>query len=112
MNQIHRHANLPYAYPIMKTVLMHSGKNIYRGEHHEVASIGILVLQRPLPVLLDPLGLDQETEILVREGGGRTRPRPSVSAAVRVAATKGVGAEQSDNLLVVEAHAVEYLPER
>lgn len=95
----------------MKAVFMHSEENTYRGEHHEVASIGILVLQRPLPVLLDPLGLDQEAEILVGKGGRRTRPGTGVSAAVRVAATEGVGAEQRDNLLVVEAHAIEYLPE-
>lgn len=85
------------------------GEGRYRGEHHEIATVGVLVLKGALPVLFDPLCLDQQPEILVGEGGGRASPGASVSATVYVATAEGVRTEECDNLLVVEAHAVENL---
>eukprot|EP00960_Hanusia_phi_P058693 763954-Hanusia_phi.AAC.2 len=49
----------------------------------------------------------QLTIVLVGEGGRGPGPGPGVSRPVGVAAAEGVSPEQSDDLLVVEAHAVE-----
>lgn len=54
--------------------------------------------------------LDQQAEVLVGEGRLGVGPGAPVAAAVRVAPAHGVGAHQGDQLVVVEAHAMEDVP--
>eukprot|EP00962_Isochrysis_galbana_P012556 scaffold3551_cov118-Isochrysis_galbana.AAC.9 len=77
-----------------------------RREHHQLAA-RVLELHRPVPLLDGPWNSQQQREVSVCESGGGRGPRPRVARGVRVASAKGVGAGQGDDLLVVEAHAVE-----
>ena len=81
------------------------------GQHHEGLGGLVLVLLGAVPLLPLPLLLDQQAEVVVGQDGGGESPGTSEAGAVSVAAAEGVGARQSDNLLVVEAHAVEDVAE-
>lgn len=60
-------------------------------------------------VLHSPLVVDELLEVQVGEGGGCIGPGPNPSTAVRVAASQCVRAHQGDNLLIIEAHAIEHI---
>lgn len=82
-------------------------KSHIRCQHHERLGGLVFVLNGAVPLLELPLFVEQETEVLVVERGGRMLPRTFKAASILVAPTDGVEARQGDNLLVVEAHAVE-----
>mmetsp|Transcript_1110 Transcript_1110/g.2483 ORF Transcript_1110/g.2483 Transcript_1110/m.2483 type:complete len:298 (-) Transcript_1110:226-1119(-) len=100
-------------------VLLHPGAELWvpnerqvRGQHHELAR-GVLVLHRALPglglmgLLRGPRVLEHLAIVLVGEGSLSPGPGAPVARSICVAAAEGVRAGEGDNLLVVEAHAVE-----
>ena len=72
-------------------------------EHHERVRRFVLELLRAVPLLPDPLLVQEQLEVLIRHARRRERPRPVVPRPVGVAAPQRVPAEQRDDLLVVEA---------
>ena len=78
-----------------------------RGHHHQSAGGLIRELLRTVPLLLIPALLEQQPVELIGEDGRAEIPRPVESRPVSVRAAQRMGAHQSHNLLVVEAHAVE-----
>eukprot|EP00123_Amoebidium_parasiticum_P009194 comp19321_c0_seq1/m.22202 comp19321_c0_seq1/g.22202 ORF comp19321_c0_seq1/g.22202 comp19321_c0_seq1/m.22202 type:complete len:334 (+) comp19321_c0_seq1:380-1381(+) len=84
-------------------------KSHVSGQHHQVTG-GVLVLLGALPLLDRPLVRQKLTEVLVGEGGLGTSPGAGVARGIGVAAAQGVCADQSNDLTVVEAHAVEDIP--
>lgn len=86
------------------------------GEHHKVASrvlelLGALPLLALVLGLLGPLLIEEQAEELVTEGGGGVGPGAPVATVLSVAAANGVGAGKGNDLLVVEALAVEDVAE-
>lgn len=81
------------------------------GKHHEGLGLLVLILLGAIPLLPLPLLVEKELVVVVGQDGGGEGPGAVVTAAVGMAASKGVGTRQSDDLLVVEAHAVEDVAE-
>lgn len=77
------------------------------GQHHERLGGDVLELLGAVPLAVRPLLLEKKLVIVVGKGGGGEGPGTLETGAVGVAAAKSVGTGESDNLLVVEAHAVE-----
>lgn len=78
-------------------------------EHHERPGRLVLELLRAVPLLPHPLLVQEQLVVLVRDARRRERPRALEPGTVPVAAPESVRAAQRDDLLVVEAHAVEDL---
>jgi hypothetical protein len=78
-----------------------------RGQHHQRLRLDVLELLGAVPLLVGPLLLEQQLEVVVGHGGGREGPGPVVPRAIGVAAPERVGAGQRDHFLVGEAHAPE-----
>lgn len=78
-----------------------------RRQHHERLGPDVLELLGAVPLLVLPLLLKQQLEVVVGQGGGAECPGTREARAVRVAAAEGVGAGQSNHGAVVEAHASE-----
>mmetsp|Transcript_36442 Transcript_36442/g.67879 ORF Transcript_36442/g.67879 Transcript_36442/m.67879 type:complete len:334 (+) Transcript_36442:40-1041(+) len=86
------------------------------GQHHELAT-RVLQLSRAGPFLAvvgllgGPLLLQQQTEVLIGEGGLGVGPGAPVAGRVLVAAPHRMRARQTNNLLVIKSHAVEDVSE-
>ena len=64
-------------------------------------------LLRSIPLSPVPLFVQQELVVFVGDDGGGESPRTFEARAIGVAPSESVGTAQSDNLLVIEAHAAE-----
>lgn len=87
--------------PLLEGLIRH--EDIVGREHHERASLLVLKLLRAVPLLPDPLLIQEELVELVDHTRRRERPGTLEARAVAVAASKSVATEQSDYFLVVEA---------
>lgn len=76
-------------------------------QHHEGLAAVVLELHGAGPLAVAPLLAQQQLVVVVGQGDGREGPGTLETAAVGVAAAESVGAGESDDVLVVEAHAVE-----
>lgn len=83
-------------------------RNVSR-KHHERLRGLVRELLGAVPLLLIPALLDKQTEELVREHSRAEVPRTVETRPVSVRAAQSVSTNQSNNLLVVEAHAVEHV---
>lgn len=77
------------------------------GQHHKSLGGDILELLGAVPLLVRPLLLHEKLVVVVGEDGRGEGPGARETGAVSVAAAESVGTRESDDLLVVEAHAVE-----
>jgi len=64
-----------------------------------------------VPLLPLPLLFEQELEVVVGQNSRREGPGARVAGAVGVAAAQSVGTSKGNDLLIVEAHAVEDVAE-
>ena len=78
-----------------------------RREHHQTLAPCILELLRPVPLPKTPLLAQQQSIVVITHHRRAESPGSLEAASVGVAATKGMGAAQSNDLAVVEAHAAE-----
>ena len=78
-----------------------------RRQHHQALARHILILLRTVPPPERPFLTQQQPEIIVRNHRWRERPGSFETRAIGVAAAEGVSTRKSDNLAVVETHAVE-----
>lgn len=81
----------------------------FSGKHH---NLGVLLVNElrgtaSLDSLLDPLAVTKSLVVLVGEQSGGFLPGTLKTRAIRVATAERVSTSKGDNLLVVEAHAVE-----
>lgn len=83
-------------------------RNISR-KHHESLSGLVRELLGSVPLLLIPSLLDKQPEELISEDSRAEIPRTVETRPVSVRAAQSVSTTQNDNLLVVEAHAVEHV---
>ena len=81
-------------------------RNVTR-KHHERLRGLVRELLGAVPLLLIPALLDKQTEELISEDSRAEVPRTVKPRPVSVRAAQSMSTNQSDNLLVVEAHAVE-----
>lgn len=82
------------------------GESVVRRKHHE--SLGsILELPGTIPLTVCPLLAEEQGVVVVGQHGGREGPGAIEPTSVGVAAAKGMGTGEGDDLLVVEAHPVE-----
>lgn len=77
------------------------------GKHHEGLGGLVLILLGAVPLLLGPLLLEKEAVEVVGHNSRGEGPRALVARSGGVASANGVATAEGDNLLVVEAHAVE-----
>jgi hypothetical protein len=77
------------------------------GQHHEGLGGDILELLGAVPLLVSPLLFHEELVVVVGEDGRGEGPGTRETRTVSVAAAESVGTGESDDLLVIEAHAVE-----
>jgi len=77
------------------------------GQHHEGLGGDILELLGAVPLLVGPLLFHEELVVVVGEDSRGEGPGARETGAVSVAAAESVSTRESDDLLVVEAHAVE-----
>lgn len=75
------------------------------GQHHEALGLDILKLLGTIPLLVRPLLLEEQLEVVVGQGSGREGPGAVKAGAVGVAAAEGVGAREGDHGTVIESHA-------
>ena len=78
-----------------------------RRQHHQTLAPGVLELLRPVPLSEIPLLTQQQTIVIIAHDCRTEAPGSVETATIGVAAAERVGAAQSDNLAVVEAHAAE-----
>jgi len=90
--------------PLAELLVLHHGHIC--GQHHQRPRLLVLELLRTIPLALNPVATQELSVEIVGEDGGRCSPRTIETRAVRVAASQSVSAQQSDNLLIVEAHLV------
>lgn len=74
---------------------------------HRVSSY----LSRAVPLLPLPLLLNQETVVVVGQDSGREGPGAVEARSVGVAAAESVSTREGNDVLIVEAHAVEDVSE-
>jgi hypothetical protein len=72
-------------------------------KHHQIASFLIGKLLRAIPLSPYPLLIKEQLEVVIGHRSGREGPWTFETGAIRVAATKGVGAGESNNFLVIES---------
>lgn len=82
-----------------------------RRQHHQRLGLGIRKLSRSVPLSPRPLFVKQQSVVVVGERSRGEGPRSVESGSVGVASAEGVCATEGDDLLVVEAHSVEDVPQ-
>lgn len=80
------------------------------GQHHD-RFVFIDVLLGTVPLLPVPLPVHKELVVIVGQDSWREGPGTIKARSVGVASAQSVGAGKGNNLLVVEAHAVENVPQ-
>ena len=95
--------------PLLELLVLNEGD--VGGEHHEGLGLLVLILLRAVPLLPLPLLLNEEPEVVVGHDGGGEGPGAVIAGAVGVAAAESVSTGKSNDLLIVEAHAVEDVAE-
>lgn len=101
-------------YPNLELLIL--SETEVRGKHHEglVIVIHARCAGRPLPwgtfpaeITLLPLELQEQLEVLVAKACWVVNPSTLEATSIRVASTQIVSTTESNNLLVIESHAVE-----
>lgn len=87
------------------------GERHIRRQHHQRLGLGIRELGGAVPLSPRPLLVKQQSVVVVGERGRGEGPRSVESGSVGVASAESVGTAEGDNLLVVEAHSVEDVPQ-
>lgn len=86
-------------------------QNVIGWQHHQRLRLLILQLLWSIPLLPLPALLQQKSVVIVGQDCWGESPWTLESRAISVAASQGMGAGQSNDLLVVEAHAAEDVAE-
>ena len=90
-------------------------KRDVRREHHELLRIRVAVLKIlasfPFDAALLPLGILEELEVQIVERRRRRGPWSHKARGICVATAKGMSSAEGDDLLVIETHAVEDIPQ-
>lgn len=100
-----RHVGGQHHERLGRLVLILFARSATTSRHSQPLRRAYLLGTVPLPPV--PLLVQEQLVVLVGHDGRREGPRTIEAAAVGVAASEGVGAAQCDDLLVVEAHAIE-----
>lgn len=86
-------------------------QDVISWQHHQRLGLLILQLLWSVPLLPLPALLEQQSVVIVGQHGWGESPWTLEAGTVGVAASKGVGTGESNDLLVVEAHAAEDVAE-
>lgn len=95
--------------PLLELLVLDEGH--VGGKHHEGLGLLVLKLLGAVPLLPLPLLVEEELVVVVGQNGGGEGPGTIEAGAVGVAAAESVSTGKSNDLLVVEAHAVEDVAE-
>lgn len=95
--------------PLLESLVLDEGH--VGGKHHEGLGLLVLILLGAVPLLPLPLLVEKELVVVVSHDGRGEGPGAVEAGAVGVAAAESVSTGKSNDLLIVEAHAVEDVAE-